>query len=67
MKGSFLAALLSASLAGSLAILLVLPVRWLLRRSPKIFSYLLWAGVLFRLLCPAGIFVVSLPGPTPRL
>lgn len=66
MKGSFLAALLSASLAGSLAILLVLPVRWLLRRSPKIFSYLLWAGVLFRLLCPAGIFVVSLPGPTPE-
>ena len=48
MKGRLLAAVLSMSLAGSAAILLVLPLRRLLRGAPKAFCYLLWFGALFR-------------------
>ena len=36
-------------------ILTVLLARLLLRRAPKCFSYLLWAVVLFRLLCPVSL------------
>lgn len=54
--------LLSMTLAGSAAILVVLGMRVLLRKAPKIFSYGLWAVVLFRLLCPVGI-PVRLPVP----
>ena len=41
------------SLTASVVILAVLAVRLLLRRAPKVFSYALWAVVLFRLLCPS--------------
>ncbi len=41
--------------AGSIVILFVLLVRLFLKRAPKIFSYVLWATVLFRLLCPVSI------------
>lgn len=47
--------ILDMSLTGSLVIGLVLLVRLFLRRQPKIFSYALWAVVLFRLLCPVSI------------
>ncbi len=40
------------SLTGSFVILFVLLARLALRKAPKIFSYALWAVVLFRLLCP---------------
>lgn len=40
------------SLTGSFVILFVLLARLVLRKAPKIFSYALWAVVLFRLLCP---------------
>lgn len=40
------------SVIASLVILIVLIARMLLKRAPKIFSYALWAVVLFRLLCP---------------
>ena len=43
---------LNMSLTGSVAIGAVLVFRLLLRRAPRIFSYALWAAVLFRLLCP---------------
>ena len=43
---------LDMSLAAGVIIILVLAVRFLLRKAPKIFSYLLWAAVLFRLLWP---------------
>lgn len=43
------------SLRGSLVILAVMLIRLLLKRAPKIYSYLLWAVVLFRLLCPVSI------------
>ena len=49
---------LNMSITASIAILVILLARILLRRAPKIFSYVLWAVVLFRLLCP-----VSLPSP----
>ena len=45
---------LNMSLTGSLMILAVLLVRMLLRRAPKLFSYMLWLVVLFRLLCPVS-------------
>ncbi len=39
----------------SIVILIVLLVRLCLKRAPKVFSYALWAVVLFRLLCPISI------------
>ncbi len=49
---------LNMSLTASLVIGIVIAARFALRKSPKIFSYALWAVVLFRLLCP-----VSIPSP----
>ena len=46
---------LNMSVTASVALLFVLPARLLLKRAPKIFSYALWAVVLFRLLCPVSI------------
>ena len=46
-----------------MVIVAVLLVRLLLRRAPKVFSYALWAVVLFRLLCPVSVTsAVSLLG-----
>ena len=42
------------SLTGSVIIVFVLLSRFALRKAPKIFSYALWAVVLFRLLCPVS-------------
>jgi len=53
---------LNMSLTASVVILCVLAARFLLRGAPKVFSYLLWAAVLFRLLCP-----VSLSAPVSLL
>ncbi len=41
--------------ASSIVIVLILLVRLLMKKAPKIFSYALWAVVLFRLLCPVSI------------
>ncbi len=57
----FLTHFLDMSLVGSAVILVVLFARLVMGRMPKIFSYCLWAVVLLRLLCPAGI---SLPIPS---
>ena len=48
---------LDLSKVGILVILAVLVLRFLLRKAPKICSYVLWAVVLFRLLCPVGLEV----------
>lgn len=40
---------------GSVVIGIVLLLRLFLRRAPKIFSYVLWLIVLFRLLCPVSV------------
>ncbi|MBQ9842678.1 MAG: hypothetical protein IJO31_00830 [Oscillospiraceae bacterium] len=47
-------AVLDMSKTASLVIAVVLLARLFLRRTPKIFSYLIWAVVLFRLLCPVA-------------
>ena len=46
--------ILNMSMTGSIVILLVLLARLILKQSPKIFSYVLWSVVLFRLLCPVA-------------
>ncbi len=46
---------LNMSMTASLIILIVMAVRLLLRKAPKKYAYLLWAVVLFRLLCPVSI------------
>ena len=48
----FFIAILNMSLTAGLSILAVMGVRLLLRRFPRIFSYVLWSAVRFRLLCP---------------
>ena len=47
--------ILNISLTGSVVIAVVLLARLFLKRAPKIYSYALWAVVLFRLLCPLSI------------
>ena len=51
----FLPQVLNMSLTASMVILFVLLARLVLKRAPKVFSYLLWAVVLFRLLCPVTL------------
>lgn len=53
---------LNMSLTSSIIIALVILARFVLRKTPKVFSYALWAVVLFRLLCP-----VSIPSPVSLL
>ncbi|MDE5893443.1 MAG: M56 family metallopeptidase [Acetatifactor sp.] len=45
---------LNMSLTASYCILAVLVARWLLRRAPKKYAYLLWLVVAFRLCCPVS-------------
>lgn len=47
--------IINMSITGGIIILAVLLIRLLLKRAPKVFSYALWAVVLFRLLCPASL------------
>lgn len=47
-------AILRMSLVGGIAAAAVIMIRLCLRRAPKIFSYLLWGIVFFRLLCPVS-------------
>ncbi len=44
--------ILNMSFAASVVMLAVMAARLLLKRAPKIFSYMLWGVVLFRLVCP---------------
>lgn len=52
---TFFSRILNMSLTGSAVILAVLLARVFLKRFPKIYSYALWAVVLFRLLCPVSL------------
>ena len=47
--------LFKMSATGAVVICAVLLLRLCLRRAPKIFSYVLWLIVLFRLLCPVSV------------
>ena len=51
----FMPTLLNMSLTASVAIVLVILLRLLLKKTPKVISYALWGVVLFRLLCPVSI------------
>ncbi|MBQ8238305.1 MAG: M56 family metallopeptidase [Oscillospiraceae bacterium] len=53
---------LDMSVVASIVILVVLAARLLLRKAPKIFSYVLWAVVLLRLLLP-----VTIPSPVSAI
>lgn len=53
MSGLFLT-VLNMSLTASYVALAVIIVRLLLKKAPKVFSYALWAVVLFRLVCPVS-------------
>ena len=46
--------ILDMTRTAGIVILVVIGVRFLLMRAPKVFSYVLWAAVLFRLLCPVS-------------
>lgn len=46
--------ILNMSLTASIVIVLVLAARFLFKKAPKVFSYALWAVVLFRLVCPVS-------------
>jgi beta-lactamase regulating signal transducer with metallopeptidase domain len=46
--------ILNMSITASIVIILVLAARFLLKKAPKVFSYALWAVVLFRLICPVS-------------
>ena len=46
--------LLNMTLTGTVAILCVLILRLLMKKAPKSLTFLLWAVVLFRLLCPVS-------------
>ena len=61
MRDVFLT-VLRMSLTGSAVILAVLPVRLILKKAPKRWSWALWLIVLFRLLTPFGI-PLSVPMP----
>jgi beta-lactamase regulating signal transducer with metallopeptidase domain len=69
MEGIF-RVLLNMSYTGALVLLAVLPIRFLLRKSPRYLLSALWLLPLFRLLCPVSIQsgLALLPGtePLPR-
>ena len=52
---TFIPRLLNMSLTASVVILFVLVARLILKRTPKVFSYALWAIVLLRLLVPVTV------------
>ena len=47
--------ILDMSKTAAIVIAAVLLARLFLRKAPKVFSYALWAVVLFRLLCPVSL------------
>lgn len=47
--------ILNMSITSGIVICVVLGIRILLKKAPKIFSYLLWSVVLFRMLCPLAV------------
>ena len=52
---TFMPRLLNMSLTASIAIVLLILLRFVLKKAPKVISYALWGIVLFRLLCPVSI------------
>ncbi len=65
---AFFSEILNMSMTASVVIVFVLLTRLALRKAPKVYSYALWAVVLFRLLCPvalsAPVSALNLTGAT---
>ncbi|MDO5417231.1 MAG: M56 family metallopeptidase [Lachnospiraceae bacterium] len=60
MSGEMMLRLLNMSFGSGVMVLLVVLIRWTAGRwLPKMYSYLLWFLVLFRLLCPFSVAVSS--------
>jgi len=59
--------ILNMSVVASVVILFVLLARVLLKKAPKIFSYILWSAVFFRLICPFSFEseISLIPGQIP--
>ncbi len=55
MRHELLPQIINMSITGGIVIIVVLLIRLLLKRAPKVFSYALWVVVLFRLLCPLAL------------
>ena len=51
----FLRMLLENSVYSAMAAVIVLAARFVLRKAPRMFSYVLWAAVFFRLVCPVPL------------
>lgn len=47
--------ILEMSLVASITIFIVMILRFILTKAPKVFSYMLWSIVMFRLLCPVSL------------
>lgn len=63
MMEQFFIRIFNMGLTAGITILVVFLIRLIIKKAPKIFSYALWAVVLFRLLCPVSFSsVVSLMG-----
>ncbi|MGN1105741.1 MAG: M56 family metallopeptidase, partial [Huintestinicola sp.] len=58
---------LEMSATASIVIGAVMLLRLLLRKAPKVFSYVLWAAALFRLLCPVSFELPAAPIPSVEL
>ena len=56
--------ILNMSINASAIAVIVLLIRLLLRRTPRIYSYALWSVVFFRLLCPVSFTAWFSPLPT---
>ena len=53
-QDTFLIKLVNMSITASLVILVLIGIRFFMRKAPKVYSYALWGIVLFRLLCPVS-------------
>ncbi|MGN0553122.1 MAG: M56 family metallopeptidase [Oscillospiraceae bacterium] len=51
------------SLTASVVIAVIMLLRLALKKAPKVFSYILWAAALFRLLCPISFELPAAPIP----
>lgn len=60
---AFFITVLNMSLTASFAVLIVIAIRFVLRRFPKRYSYALWLVVLFRFLCPVSFSSILSPLP----
>ncbi|MGN0638774.1 MAG: M56 family metallopeptidase [Huintestinicola sp.] len=55
------------SMTASIVIGVIIALRLFLRKAPKVFSYVLWAAAVFRLLCPISFELPSAPIPSVEI